>query len=93
MTFMSFSHGDTGTIPKSILGLLFFIFIEATGTEGCSQGHFMFGQSFDNDRGDGFIRAVFSAGVFEVGVGEGCHGFGGLFEGYCSFFLSHIVIF
>ena len=91
MTLMPLPHGNTGTIPKPILGLLLLILIIPTGTQRFAELDLMLGEALDDDGGDGEVGAVRCGGVFDVGVGKGCHGLGGFLHRFGFFGFGHFV--
>ena len=68
VAFMSFSHGHTGTIPVPVFCLCLLVLIVPAGAEGRSEFDLVFGQAFDDDRGDGGVGAVGGVCVFGVRV-------------------------
>ena len=81
VTLVSLPHGHTRTVPKAVLGFGLLVIIEAAGTQRCSQRDLVFRETFDDDGGYRLVGAQFGFGIYQILVGEGRHGFGGLFHG------------
>ena len=88
MALVPFAHWDAGAIPIPVLGLLFFVVVEATRAQRCPKVDLVFGQSLDDDSWDGLVYTQFGARVLQILVGEGGHGLGGFLEGDRSLFVG-----
>lgn len=52
LLYLALTHGNTGTVPKSLLGLSCFVVIMSAGTQRGAQFIPVLGQSLQNNRSD-----------------------------------------